>query len=148
MAILMGISLLALLLMCVIGCFWHLKRHSIRKFNFPSILHTGRSRKPLSTSHVIISQEQKAAAVAEEYSFAGREVQKERSYENVRVGPLKTTEEEEEEEEDKLYENSQPSNFEDHVYGNETPLNYPNFQEPGASEENQDEDIYILPDRY
>ncbi|XP_054999725.1 protein GAPT [Sorex araneus] len=138
-----GISLFILLVMCVIGCFWHRKRCSIRKFTLPSILKIGRSRKLSSTSK-ITHQSQKPPVQTEDYIFAGGESKIEVCYENLKMGPLNT----EEGKDDKLYENSQQSNFEDHIYGNEAPFDYNNSQKSGASEDCQDEDIYILPDKY
>lgn len=67
-------------------------------------------------------------------------------YENVKVGPPRT----EEPPEKALYENTQPSNLEEHVYGNQTDVLYYNFQKPSPPPPPapQDEDIYILPDSY
>ena len=64
------------------------------------------------------------------------------NYENVQVGPPRAKEETDKE----LYENTRPTNFEEHIYGNETSSQYYNFQKPSTSEVSQDEDIYILPD--
>lgn len=140
-AIYMGIFLFLLLVMCVIGCFWHWKRQNTRKFTLPTILQLERRRKPFSNSR-IIKPKQKILVETEVYIDANGENKVEGNYENVNVRSFKT----EEEKDDKLYENSQQPNFEEHIYGNETQTEYCNFQKTNASEDCQDEDIYILPD--
>ncbi|KAG8516149.1 Protein GAPT [Galemys pyrenaicus] len=77
---------------------------------------------------------------------AEREDNIQKNYENVNVRPCKAEEENEKE----IYENSEQFDFEEHVYGNEMPSHYCNFQKPSisTSEVPQDEDIYILPDPY
>ncbi|XP_055967971.1 protein GAPT [Sorex fumeus] len=138
-----GISLFLLLVMCVIGCSWHWKRPNTRKFSLPSILQIGRSRKLSSTSQNT-HQRQKPSVQTEDYVFAGGETKIDVCYENLKMGPFKT----EEGTDDRLYENSQQANFEEHIYGNEPPFGYSNSLKSGASEDCQDEDIYILPDKY
>ncbi|KAL1776843.1 GAPT [Sigmodon hispidus] len=61
-------------------------------------------------------------------------------YENVQVGNKGETGK-------ALYENTQPSNLKEHVYGNQTDTLDYNFQKPSPPPP-QDEDIYILPDSY
>ncbi|XP_058420029.1 protein GAPT [Diceros bicornis minor] len=149
-AVSIGISLLVLLVICGIGCVWHWKHHITTRFTLPKFLQRRSSRrkdytKTLSLSPHIISSKHKISVQTQGHRSPARETNIHDNYENVEVGPPKAKEETGKE----LYQNTQPSNFEEeHIYGNETPSNYYNFQKPCTSEVPQDEDIYILPDSY
>ncbi|XP_006166284.2 protein GAPT [Tupaia chinensis] len=143
-AISVGIFLLLLLMVCGIGCVWHWKHRNTTRFTLPKFLQRKSSRrkdyaKTLSSSPYIIDSRHKTSVDSQAHRSAVGKINIHDNYENVEVGPPKAKEEMDKE----LYENTRQSNFEDHIYGNET---YYNFQKHSASEVPQEEDIYILPD--
>ncbi|XP_039099754.1 protein GAPT isoform X1 [Hyaena hyaena] len=145
-AISIGLSLLLLLLICGIGCVWHWKHHNPVHLTLPRFLQRRSSRrkdyaKTLSNP-LAISSRHKISAQTQEYTSSGRGANTYDNYENVEVRPPRAKGETDKE----LYENTRPTNFEEHIYGNETSSQYYNFQNPSTSEVSQDEDIYILPD--
>uniref|UniRef100_A0A8D2B0E4 GRB2 binding adaptor protein, transmembrane n=1 Tax=Sciurus vulgaris TaxID=55149 RepID=A0A8D2B0E4_SCIVU len=145
-AIPLGISLLVLLVVGGIGCFWYWKHHNTTRFTLPRFLQRRNSRKKdfaktLCLSPHIIGSKPKISVETQSHRSSVRGTRMQANYENVEMGPPKTNKET-----DKvLYENTQQTNFREHVYGNETFCDYYNFQKPAASGA-QDEDIYILPD--
>ncbi|XP_037385242.1 protein GAPT [Talpa occidentalis] len=148
-AISVGISLFLLVVVCGIGCVWHWKRNNTPQFTLPSFLQRRRSRKKESTetlpfSPYVVSSSQQMSFQTQDHGPAEREADIQDHYENMNVSPHEAEEESEKE----IYENSEQSNFEEHIYGNETPSPYYNFQKHSisSSEVPQDEDIYILPD--
>ncbi|XP_007079982.2 protein GAPT isoform X1 [Panthera tigris] len=146
LAVSIGLSLLLLLLICGIGCVWHWKHHNPVQFTLPRFLQRRSSRrkdyaKTLSDP-LTVSSRHKISVQTQDYTSTGRGVNMYDNYENVQVGPPRAKEETDKE----LYENTRPTNFEEHIYGNETSSQYYNFQKPSTSEVSQDEDIYILPD--
>ncbi|XP_030891624.1 protein GAPT [Leptonychotes weddellii] len=140
-----GISLLFLLLICGIGCVWWWKHGNPVQFTLPKFLQRRSSRRKDYTktlsSLLAISSRNKISVQNQDCRSSGRGTNTHGSYENVESGAPKPKEETDKE----LYENIQQTNFEEHIYGNETPSQY-NFQKPSTSEVSQDEDIYILPD--
>lgn len=83
----------------------------------------------------------KTSAESKGHKSAAKKTKEQGNYENVEVCPPCT----EGAAEKSLYENTQPSNLEEHVYGNQTDNLYCNFQKPSPPPP-QDDDIYILPD--
>ncbi|XP_057599163.1 protein GAPT [Hippopotamus amphibius kiboko] len=146
-AVSIGISLLLLLVICGIGCVWHWKHHNTTQFTLPKFLQRRKKRKDrtktLSLSPQVISPRHKISVQTQDRRSAGEDTDIHDNYENVEVCPCKTKGTDKE-----LYENTRQTNFEEHIYGNETPCDYYDFQKPSASETPQDEDIYILPDSY
>ncbi|XP_004848728.1 protein GAPT [Heterocephalus glaber] len=145
-SIFMGIFLLVLLVVCGIGCVWHWKHHSTR-FTLPRILQRRRSKrkdyeKTLYLSPHIVGLNPKASVETKDHRSTDKGSRMHDHYENMAAGPPKAKEESDR----GLYENTQPPNFEEHIYGNEASSEYYNFQKPGTSQVPQDEDIYILPD--
>uniref|UniRef100_A0A673U680 GRB2 binding adaptor protein, transmembrane n=2 Tax=Suricata suricatta TaxID=37032 RepID=A0A673U680_SURSU len=145
-AVSIGLSLLLLLLICGIGCAWHWKHHNPVQLTLPRFLQRRSSRrkdyvKTLSDALAIRSKH-KISVQTQEYTSSGRGANRYDNYENVEVRPPRDKGEADKE----LYENTRPTNFEEHIYGNETPSLYYNNQNPSTSEVSQDEDIYILPD--
>ncbi|XP_003782793.1 protein GAPT [Otolemur garnettii] len=146
-AILVGAALLLLVMICGIGCVWHWKHNDSMRFTLPKVLQRRSSKKKDYTKTSILSprifglkhntsvETQRCSSTVE-----GNNIQE--NYENVQTGPPKAMEETDKE----LYENTRQSNFQDHIYGNETSSEYYNFQKPSTSQVPQDEDIYILPD--
>ncbi|XP_076973322.1 protein GAPT [Tamandua tetradactyla] len=145
-AISIGILLLSFLIFCGIGCVWHRKHRNTTRFTLPRFLQRRSKRKDctktFSLSPHIIGPRHKISSQTQDCSSAAGRTNIHDDYENVETGPPKAKEETEKE----LYENTCQSNFEEHVYGNETSSDYYNFQKPITSEVPQDEDIYILPD--
>ncbi|XP_012508605.1 PREDICTED: protein GAPT isoform X1 [Propithecus coquereli] len=146
-AITVGISLLLLVMICGIGCVWHWKHHETTRFTLPKFLQRRSSRKKnytktFSWSPHIIGLQRKTPAETRDQRSAAMGTDMQENYENVEAGPPKADTETDKE----LYENTQQSNFEEHIYGNETSSDYYDFQKPHTSEIPQDEDIYILPD--
>ncbi|XP_006875403.1 PREDICTED: protein GAPT [Chrysochloris asiatica] len=142
-----GIFLFLLLMFCGIGCVWHWKHPNTTRFTLPKFLRRRRSKKneydeTPSLSHQIISPEHKISVQTQDYNSAEGTTSLHANYENVNASPPKDKEETDKE----IYENTQQSNFEEHVYGNEAESNYYNVQNPSTSGATQDEDIYILPD--
>lgn len=149
-AISVGISLFLFLVICGIGCVWHWKRPNTPQFTLPSFLQRRRSKKKDYTktfpiSSPVISSSQKVSSQTPDHRFAEREANLQNNYENMKTGPPKVEGESED-----IYENTGQSDFEEHIYGNEIPSLYYNFQTctSEASEVPQDEDIYILPDSH
>ncbi|XP_060047867.1 protein GAPT [Erinaceus europaeus] len=142
-----GIFLFVLLVMCGVGCFWHWKRHNTAHFTLPSFLQKRRSRKKVLPktfcfrSHIFHSRQKISVQTQDHKSATGTTTIHDDDYENVQTDPPTNKETAKD-----IYENTQPSNFEDHIYGNEIASDYCNFQKPSTSEVPQDEDIYILPD--
>ncbi|XP_032328493.1 protein GAPT isoform X2 [Camelus ferus] len=148
-AIPIGISLLLLLVICGIGCVWHWKHHNTMQGFLPRFLQRRKSRrkdysKTLPLSPQVISSRYKISVQTQDHSSAGVDANIDDDYENVERGPPKSKEDTNKE----LYENTWQTNFEEHIYGNETPCAYYNFQKPSTSEAPQEEDVYILPDSY
>nr|XP_020035107.1 protein GAPT [Castor canadensis] len=146
-AISVGIALLVLLVVCGIGCIWHWKQRDATQFILPRFLQRRNSRrkdckKTLCLVPHIIGSRLKTPVETQGHKSAVKGTRMPSNYENMEVGPPKAKEEMERE----LYENTQSSNFEEHIYGNETCSLYYNFQKPKTSPAPQDEDIYILPD--
>ncbi|XP_007103987.2 protein GAPT [Physeter macrocephalus] len=144
-AISIGISLLLLLLICGIGCVWHWKQHNTVQFTLPKFLQRRKDYpKRVSLSPRVIGPRNKISVQTQDHSSAGKDTNIHDNYENVAACPPQVKEET-----DKgVYENTWQTNFQEHIYGNETPCDYYNFQKPSTSEEPQDEDVYILPDSY
>lgn len=143
-----GISLLLLLVICGIGCVWRWKHQNTMQFTLPKFLQRRSSRrkdytKTLSGPH-IISPRHKISVQTQNHRYASGGTSVHGNYENVEAGLPKAKEETDKE----LYENTRQTDFEEHIYGNETPSDYYNFQKPSTSQGPQDEDIYILPDSY
>ncbi|NP_001420547.1 protein GAPT isoform X1 [Equus caballus] len=146
-AIAIGISLLLLLVICGIGCVWHWKQRNTTQFSLPKFLQRRSSRrkdytKTVSLSPYVINSRHKISVQTQDHRSAVRGTDIHGNYENVKVSPLNAKEETEKE----LYQNIQQCNLEEHIYGNEAPSKYCNFQNLHTSEVPQDEDIYILPD--
>lgn len=141
-----GISLLFLLLICGIGCVWCWKHGNPVQFTLPRVLQRRSSRRKDCTktlsSLLAISSRHKISVQKQDCRSAGRGTNTCGSYENVESDAPKPKEVTDKE----LYENTQQTNFEDHIYGNEMSSQYYNFQKPSTSEVPQDEDIYIFPD--
>ncbi|KAM6156517.1 protein GAPT [Erethizon dorsatum] len=142
----MGIFLLVLLVVCGIGCVWHWKHHTTR-FTSPKFLQRRSSerkecQKTLYLRPRSIGLNPKASVETKDHRSTDKGSRMHGHYENMATGPPKAKEERDKE----PYENAQPPNFEEHIYGNEASSEYYNFQKPGTSEVPQDEDIYILPD--
>ncbi|XP_075864155.1 protein GAPT isoform X2 [Microcebus murinus] len=146
-AITVGISLLLLMIICGIGCVWHWKHQETTRFTLPRFLQRRSSRrkdytKTFSWSHHIIGLWRKSPTEARDQRSTAAGTDMQENYENVEAGPPKADIETDKE----LYENTRQSNFEEHIYGNETSSDYYDFRKPHTSEIPQDEDIYILPD--
>ena len=149
-AISIGISLVLLLVICGIGCVWHWKHQNTVQFTLPKFLQRRRSRRKdyTKTSYLgpqFISPRHKISVQTQDRHSAGKDTDTRDNYENVKVRPPKAKGETDKE----LYENTWPTNPEEHIYGNEiAPGDYYNFEKPSTSEAPQEEDIYILPDSY
>ncbi|XP_053452236.1 protein GAPT [Nycticebus coucang] len=146
-AILVGTALLLLVMICGIGCVWHWKQNDSTRFTLPKVLQRRSSKRKDYTktsflSPHVIGLKHNTSVETQDHRSAVERTHIQENYENVQAGPPKATEETDKE----LYENTRQSNFEDHIYGNETASEYYNFQKPSTSEVPQDEDIYILPD--
>ncbi|XP_003433848.1 protein GAPT [Canis lupus familiaris] len=141
-----GICLLFLLLICGIGCIWRWKHRDLVQFTLPRFLQRRSSRKKNYTktlsSPLAVSSRHKISVQTQDYKSSGRGTNSHDNYENVESGAPKAKEETNNE----LYENTRPTSFEEHIYGNEMLFQYCNFQKPSTPEVPQDEDIYILPD--
>ncbi|XP_007453294.1 PREDICTED: protein GAPT [Lipotes vexillifer] len=145
-AVSIGISLLLLLVICGIGCVWHWKQHNTGQFTLPKFLQRRKRRKDytkrVSLSPQVIGPRHEISVQTQDHSSAGKDTNIHGNYENVEACPPQAKEET-----DKgVYENTCQTDFKEHIYGNEAPLDYYTFQKPSTSEEPQDEDIYILPD--
>lgn len=145
-AVSVGVSLLVLLLLCGIGCAWHWNRRESTPFTLPKFMQRRSSRqkdvtKTVSSSAYVISPSMKASVESKGHKSTAKRNKMHGNYENVEVCPPCT----EGTTEKALYENTQPSNLEEHVYGNQTDPLYYNFQKPSPPPP-QDDDIYILPD--
>ncbi|XP_051028331.1 protein GAPT [Acomys russatus] len=137
-----AVSLLVLLLVCGLGCVWHWKRRETTSFPVPKFMQRRSSRqkdctKTLSPKPKTSSMESKA------HRSSAKGSRLHGHYENVPCPPHT-----EEASEKALYENTQPSNPEEHVYGNQTDALYCNFPKPTPPPPPQEDDIYILPDSY
>ncbi|XP_059132633.1 protein GAPT [Peromyscus eremicus] len=149
MGVAAGLSLLLLLLVCGIGCVWHWKRQDNAPFTLPKFMQRSSRHndctKNLGLSDHKICSSSKTSVESKGHKSTSKRNRMHGEYENVQVGPPRT----EEPPEKALYENTQPSNLEEHVYGNQTDALYYNFQKPSPPPPApQDEDIYILPDSY
>uniref|UniRef100_A0A8D1C8H3 Protein GAPT n=1 Tax=Sus scrofa TaxID=9823 RepID=A0A8D1C8H3_PIG len=137
-----GISLLLLLAICGIGCVWHWKHCNTMRFTLPKILQRRKSKRKDCTETLSQVIRHRISVQTQDHSFSGKDTNICDNYENLEVGPPEIKEKADKE----LYENTCQTNFEEHIYGNEKPCDYYNFQDPGTFEVSQDEDIYILPD--
>lgn len=141
-----GVSLLVLLLACGIGCAWHWNRRETTPLTLPKFMQRRSSRhkdyaKNVGVCAYVTGPSAKASVESKGQKSTAKGSKMHDNYENVEVCPPGT----EGETEKGLYENTQPSNLEEHVYGNQTDPLYYNFQKPSPPPP-QDEDIYILPD--
>lgn len=142
-----GVSLLVLLLVCGIGCAWHWNRRESTPFTLRKFMQRRSSRhkdfsKTVGLSAYVTSPSSKTSVESKGHKSTAKRNKMQGNYENVEVCPPGT----EGATEKALYENMQPSNLEEHVYGNQTDPLYYNFQKPSPAPPPQDEDIYILPD--
>ncbi|ERE82660.1 protein GAPT [Cricetulus griseus] len=149
MGVAVGVALLVLLLACGIGCVWHCKRQEATAFTLPKFMQRRSSRhknftKNLGLNVHTICPSSKTSVESKGHKSSAKRNRMHGEYENVEVGPPDTKVATEK----ALYENTQPSNLEEHVYGNQTDALYYNFQKPSPPPVPQDEDIYILPDSY
>ncbi|XP_028640092.1 protein GAPT [Grammomys surdaster] len=143
-----GVSLLVLLLVCGVGCAWHWNRRETTalQLTLPKFIQRRSSRhkdytKSVGLSAYVTSPSTKTSVESKDHKSTAKRNKMHGNYENVEVGPPRT----EGATEKALYENTQPSNLEEHVYGNQMDPLYYNFQKPSLPPP-QDEDIYILPD--
>ncbi|XP_007942341.1 protein GAPT [Orycteropus afer afer] len=144
-----GIFFFLLLVFCGIGCVWHWNHPNTTRFTLPKFLRRRRSRrnnyaKTPTLSPQVIGPKHKISVQTQDHKSAMGATNVHDNYENVKASLPKAKEETDKE----IYENTRQSNFEEHIYGNETSSDYYNFQKPGTSAAPQDEDIYILPDSY
>ncbi|KAL6090738.1 hypothetical protein STEG23_013615 [Scotinomys teguina] len=149
MGVTVGVSFLVLLLVCGIGCVWHWKRRDSTSFTLPKFMRRSSRQKDgtktLDLNAHMICSSSKTSVESKGHKSTSKRNRMHGEYENVEVGPPRN----EEATEKVLYENTQPSNGEEHVYGNQTDTLYYNFQKPNPPPPApQDEDIYILPDSY
>ncbi|XP_075398769.1 protein GAPT [Tenrec ecaudatus] len=147
MAFPIGIFLLLLLMFCVIGCVWQWRHPNRNRFALPKVLQRKRSKKNLYAKKLILGPQvilpnPKTPAQTQDHKSTREVANIHGNYENVEACPSDSKEEANKE----IYENTQQSNFEDHIYGNEMSPKYYSFQQPNTSDAPQDEDIYILPD--
>ncbi|CAH6787640.1 protein GAPT [Phodopus roborovskii] len=148
MGVAVGVSLLVLFLACGIGCVWHWKRREATAFTLPKFMQRRSSRhkdctKTLGSSAHVVCPSSETSVESKGHKSSTKRNRMLGEYENVEVGPPDT----EVAAEKALYENTQPSNLEEHVYGNQTEALYYNFQKPTPPAP-QDDDTYILPDSY
>ncbi|XP_005356844.1 protein GAPT [Microtus ochrogaster] len=149
MGVAVGVSLLILLVVCGIGCVWHWKRRESTALTLPKFLQRRNNRhkdfaKTLDLNPHMVCPSSKTSGESKGHKSTVKRNTPHGEYENVQVGPAST----EASTEKALYENTQPSNPEEHVYGNQTDALYCNFQKPSPLPPPQDDDTYILPDSY
>ncbi|KAM5264391.1 protein GAPT [Ctenodactylus gundi] len=145
-SIFISIFLLGLLVVCGVGCVWRWKPRRTTQFTWPRVLQRRSSRrrdytKTLFLTPHIFGLRPKASVETPGHRPTVKETSVQDYYENVATGSSRVNEETDKE----LYENTQPLGFEEHIYGNEAPSIYHNFQNPCTADIPQ-EDIYILPD--
>lgn len=143
-----AISLLVLLLICGLGCVWHWKRRGTASLTVPKFMQRKNSRqkactKTLALSAYMTRSKPETSGESKAHKSSTKRSQTQGHYENVSCPPHSK-----EASEKALYENTQPSNLEEHVYGNQTDALYCNFQKPDPPPAPPEEDIYILPDSY
>ncbi|KAM9253221.1 protein GAPT [Dugong dugon] len=144
-----GIFLFFLLVFFGIGCVWHWKHPNTTRFTLPKFLRKRESKrhdyaKTPSLSPQVIGIKHKISVQTQGHRSAMGKTNIHGNYENVEARPPKAREETDNE----IYENTRQSNFEEHIYGNETLSDDCYFQKPSTSAAPQEEDIYILPDSY
>ncbi|XP_055459115.1 protein GAPT [Psammomys obesus] len=147
-AVVVSVSLLIVLLVYGIGCVWRWKRRETTPIILPKFMQRRSNRqkdcvKTLSLRAHVTGSSPKISVESKGPKSSSKRNKANGNYENVSC-PLHT-----EAVTDKaLYENTQPSNLEEHVYCNQTDALYHNFQKPSPPPAPQEEDIYILPDSY
>ncbi|KAM7320877.1 protein GAPT [Alexandromys fortis] len=149
MGVAVGVSLLLLLVVCGIGCVWHWKRRESTALTLPKFMQRRNNRhkdfaKTLDLNPHMVCPSSKTSGESKGHKSTVKRNRTHGEYENVQVGPASA----EASTEKALYENTQPSNPEEHVYGNQTDALYCNFQKPSPLPPPQDDDTYILPDSY
>ncbi|XP_004623273.1 protein GAPT [Octodon degus] len=141
-----GIFLLVFLVACGIGCVWHCKHHTSRFISLKFLQRRNSKRKNYQKTFClnprIIGLNPKAPVKTKDHRSADKGSGMHGHYENVAVDPPKAKKGGNQQ----LYENTRPSNFEEHIYDNEGSAEYCNFRKPATSSVPQDEDPYILPD--